>query len=528
MKILIRKTLYGTFALLVLIVASGRNLAADGEFAGCGLAVVRGEGSCSGLSVQFDLSTCAVEEKTGAPHVTCVNSVLARAAVQNSRHRYEVTLTRNSDDLWLAGAVRLVHPLKEENVRAATSPQVTLVALPSPVPTLAVTPTSAPNVVSAPLSVKGSFRLRGETLDKTDFVNYRSGILLRARLDAGWIPFPDAFVFLQPQVSKAFGEPLYIGSSPTANTRKDTSGNTTDTSITLHQGYVDLQPSQAFKFRLGRQVLNYGEGLIIGAADWQNVGRSFDAARVTASYDFGSTDLFASKLQDNNLLASGPGDKNFYGLYNSMKLSRWAESFDLYLLGLQDQTTKPGDLLTAGLRAKSTIGVLDYRLECDRQWNAVSAYQVDLEIGLNTPEVAKARVSAEYFRGSDQYNQLFPSIHAFLGYADVVGRRNLTGFAFHGAAALDPKLWAQLDYYSFRRTNNSAPVYRKDGVLLTGATGPGSPELGSELDLTFKLKPNKSLSWYGGASVFFTGQYLTEQFGSVHPLFYFIQMEVLF
>src|SRR5947209_3086601 len=73
--------------------------------------------------------------------------------------------------------------------------------------------------------------------------------------------------------------------------RKVGSGPESD-SIDLHQGYVTLGNHKEFplSLKVGRQELIYGEERLIGAFGWNNIGRSFDAAKVRWQNSFLTAD----------------------------------------------------------------------------------------------------------------------------------------------------------------------------------------------------------------------------------------------
>ncbi len=74
-----------------------------------------------------------------------------------------------------------------------------------------------------------------------------------------------------------------------------------------------------FTLRVGRQDLIYGDGFIIldGTANDGSQTISFDAVKLTATHDWGSTDLLYSKLYENNYQSAD--DEDLYGIYNKFK-----------------------------------------------------------------------------------------------------------------------------------------------------------------------------------------------------------------
>lgn len=393
------------------------------------------------------------------------------------------------------------------------------------------------NAVSMPLepskfSLTGDFRVRAEDFGKTDFVSDRSDFLLRVRPILTWQPSKETTVVLQLEAAKGMGQPVYTSTSLNTTAEQDTSGAAAngDTPIFFHQAYGIYQPIDWFKLTAGRQVLSYGDELIIGQADWNNISRSFDALRIRADYAFGWTDLFASKLVDLNVTGAGPGDRDFYGIYNGWDLGQYLKELDVYGLALHDATnTSPSDTLAFGIRAKSKINQFDYRTEWTLEAHSSSGYQTNVEAGYTLDTAVVPRIAAEYFYASADYNQLFPTAHKWLGYADVLGRRNVKGIGGHLSSGLADWLSVQGDYYTFQRVDNGRSAYKLNGTTALGnGTASSSDDIGSEVDLTFKIKPSKPVTFSVGAGMFFSGSYLRDQFGGFNPVFSYAQMELYF
>lgn len=61
-------------------------------------------------------------------------------------------------------------------------------------------------------------------------------------------------------------------------------------------------------------------------------------------------------------------------------------------------------------------------------------------------DAAAEWLSQEGFQTGRELNNLFPINHAFYGYADLVGLRNLHDFRATAAAKVHPKLTVEADY----------------------------------------------------------------------------------
>lgn len=388
-------------------------------------------------------------------------------------------------------------------------------------------------------SVAGQLRFRSETSDRTDGSAFRSFTGLRARLGVRYGIEGGAFALLQPQFSKQFGEPVFVPSSATVSSSQDTSGATYDPGLSIHQAMLGLPVGSWNETRIGRQELAYGDELLIGALDWSATGRSFDAIRSRSTWAPGCwVDLFGAKLQDNNVSASSTqaGDRDFYGAYASFEASPALRAVEPYFLHQRDATTATGGrLYVAGLRIKSDLVGLDYRAELTREWSFANstgdfltqAYQGTAEVGyVLMPELA-LRVAVEAAYASADFNQLYPTAHKWLGFADLLGRRNIASYAVHLGLRPAPSLKLQADFHGFARAETTAPAYKLNGVSPLGsAAGSGSREIATELDVTASYGINAKLAATAGVALVFAGAYLKDQMdlGEV-PSFWFMALQ---
>jgi len=149
-----------------------------------------------------------------------------------------------------------------------------------------------------------------------------------------------------------------------------------DDTFDLRQGYVEIGDPKLFplSLKVGRQILSYGDERLIGAFDWNNIGRTFDAAKLRFEQPGWWVEAFASAVVvpirgsfnksdvfDEDDLAAN--DTIFYGLYASTAAIPF-QSTDFYALGLasdQETNTLPTaasdtHFATIGLRMKSKPG----------------------------------------------------------------------------------------------------------------------------------------------------------------------------
>jgi hypothetical protein len=310
-----------------------------------------------------------------------------------------------------------------------------------------------------------------------------------------------------------------------------------------------------FELLAGRQILSYGDELVLGASDWGVVGRSFDAVRLRTKYALGTSDLIYSKLVEDNVTSPQTGgDSNLYGLYNSWNLGHSLHAVDLYWLYQINDTTvnaaSPLRTQAIGVRLKSTlrdfdylgerfnqfVTPFDYRVEATREFGSGvadgdGAYQVDGEVGYTLVGLAfKPRLGLEYAIAGPNYNQLYPSPHKWLGFADVFGRQNITDWAVHLSADIMAKFGAQLDFHDFLRTSALYPAYNTSTPpSAIGKTAPvTSKSLATEWDLTLRYRVTSRTSIATGGSLVQAGDYFQSEFGNRNPRFYYALIETAF
>src|ERR1051326_342537 len=189
-----------------------------------------------------------------------------------------------------------------------------------------------------------------------------SYLLLRTKVHLGYSPVPWIQAYVEGRNSSSTGDDR--------NPNPESDGP-----IDLHQAYFALGNSRQFPFsaKVGRQELAYGDERLVGASDWSNVGRVFDAARLRYENNDVGIDAFASRpvLVDDDHF-NIPHDYEFTsGTYASTRTLVPKQETQLYLLARNAGTgaltanaggspqsggASPRDIYTFGLRVKSLPG----------------------------------------------------------------------------------------------------------------------------------------------------------------------------
>lgn len=267
------------------------------------------------------------------------------------------------------------------------------------------------------------FEYRENWIDFNDDYDLRDdvGLLQRLRFGLKIQPAPWLRVYGQLQDSRTFfdetngdlGDPfrgVRAYSASPANTREFVVQNS---SIDLRQGWVEFGglDDGPFAFRVGRQLLSYGDERLIGGFEWDNNARTFDAAKAQwKSRDF-QIDAFAGwvVLHKNDRFNDPDTADLLTGIYSTVQAVP-KHQLDAYLLfrsksdvdfstAFSDRpqqnggnTAPPGDYFTLGFRGKSREGELgpwDWNGEVAVQWgdvvNPQGFYQLDPSTGEYEP-----------------------------------------------------------------------------------------------------------------------------------------------
>jgi hypothetical protein len=366
--------------------------------------------------------------------------------------------------------------------------------------------------------------------------------LLREKLHLGWQPCDWFAVFAEGR-----------DSSSLSDARRP---EPEEDSIDLHQGWVRLGNPAAFplSLKVGRQELVYGDERLIGAFDWNNIGRVFDAAKLRFENQTLWVDAFTGRVvlaDDNNFNVANDYDW-FSGLYASTRSLAPKLETQLYLLARNTSVQSPAattgspqaggpsarDIYTAGVRLKSLpgqFGPWDFEAEAAGQLGDFGvagtgrldhrAFAAHAGGGYTWQKAwASPRLGLEYdFASGDSdptdgdhttFENLFPTNHKFYGYMDFVSWQNV----HHGRLALSAKPHARLtlavDYHLFWLAETADFFYQVNGAPRTvggyGLRPANDSFVGSEVDVVATYAVPKFGALQAGYGHFFRGDYLKQ------------------
>ena len=217
----------------------------------------------------------------------------------------------------------------------------------------------------------------------------------------------------------------------------------------IRQAYVQLGTSEGwFDMVGGREVLSLGEERLIGPSNWLNMGRTFDLVRLNLHHTWFRLSLFSSSviLARDGVIDHHIQGNNLHGAYASLSRVIPHATVEPYVLwrvapaGIRlNENAGRGalDEVTVGARVVGSLpGALEYDVEMDRQagslgpdsiaswaghWNV--ARPLDMRLKLR-PFVEANYASGTKDPTSDRwstFDQLYPSAHDKLGFADQIG-----------------------------------------------------------------------------------------------------------
>ena len=391
------------------------------------------------------------------------------------------------------------------------------------------------NVVDDPIKVElgGQVRYRFEFRDDFNFNNAAfedDGFsLLRTRLNAKVHLGDNIELFAEGQDAESFAARAAHKAGIFAN------------QLDLHQLYAKVDSpweNLNASVKVGRQKLSYGDQRLVGAFEWSNTARVFDAVKLelTPSEKLKIDAWFSQVVAVNKKKPDSPTHKdNFYGIYTVLKPAK-GHVLDTYIFlrDSRDQVFASERAGKMGPRTEYTIGNryngewkgFDFGYEGAWQFgvrghDAIMAYALHFQLGYTFEEIAGSpHLLAAYNHGSGDsdptdgkfknFDNLFPTNHLFYGYMDLANWSNMNNFKFQ----LDfngPKKTKFIAAYHmfFLDTNNSAWTNAGGGAIRGPNSGAGTT-VGQELDLVAKWKVGKHLSFLTGYSHFFAGDFISD------------------
>ncbi len=310
-----------------------------------------------------------------------------------------------------------------------------------------------------------------------------------------------------------------------------------------YETYVEAHTSAARPsfVRLGRQAITWGEGRLLGAADWSPTGRSLDALRgvlAVGPFDFellGALLAARAPLGTSFADTAGPasGGEELTGGRALWAIGPWLK-LELYALGRITQSgatslgasrftfaRASGETYVGSLRAFGEWRGWQYGAEGAYEFGRASSLGATRSAFAEAAHVARTfdtlalsptlRIGGAYASGDDgggtykQFDPLLPDVHTWHGAMDIFAWSNLV----EGNARLsvvpwtDTTLW--LEYRYARLAQPSGDWLNAYLGVVGRAPNSGQADLGHELDLAFEWRPWPVVGLVAGYSVLLLG-----------------------
>ena len=392
----------------------------------------------------------------------------------------------------------------------------------------AATERSMGNELPGWVSLSGEFRGRFEGRRS---LGYRKGNddaygLIRTRLDLGLTPASWLKFGFQGQDASA---PGIREGLPNIGVFRD--------GFDLRQAYAQVgSENSPVTLTVGRQVLAYGDQRLVGALNWTNTSRAFDAVKLQFRGDGARVDVFSAQVVQNDpavrINRSMEGN-NLHGVYGAIENVIHGSTLEPYLLlrsaaSVVNELNQRGELnrYTMGLRAWAKgLGPWDYNLALVRQWGDMAGAVIDawgyyVELGYSIAAESSPRLYVHYNFGSGDedgsdgrvgaFDNLYPTAHFHYGYNDLVGWRNLKNIRMGAEFKPHPKFGLTFDFHSFWLATGNDALYNVSGGLSVAPPPGGATDLkvGNELDAMFTMAVSKAVNLGGGIGYLFPGPFL--------------------
>ncbi len=382
-------------------------------------------------------------------------------------------------------------------------------------------------------------------------------LLSRIRLHVGYSDeWWSAYVEGQSSLADGDHRAAYANAPAVAGTAKRVGWGPESDTLDLHQGFFTAGNLDEFpvSLKVGRQELSYGDERLLGAFDWNNIGRSFDAAKLRWQITDGfSLDIFSGMpvvprddqfdMPNNQDWLSG-GWAVFTkipktileGYFLARNASRSAINFDS-----DPQFPQPTarDVYTIGGRLKSKPGELcnfDYTIDGAYQFGDFAPTATSARLtqdafmftalgGYTFANLwAKPRLGAEFDYGSGDdnpndkthgtFDNLFPTNHKFYGSMDLFSLQNIQDLGVNLSAHPTSRVSLALMGNAFWLASTSDYLYSVTGApRTTGGYGihPGYDSfVGTECSAIAGYAVTKFAQVEAGYGHFFAGNYIAQ------------------
>ncbi len=269
-------------------------------------------------------------------------------------------------------------------------------------------------------------------------------------------------------------------------------------------------PTPLGKITLGRQRYGIGNQRLVGALDWVNSGRSWDAVRVQR----GLVDVFVGRLAVNPVMNQEVtlGAVAYAGPYGNTSLIYKADK-------------RPNPATT-----NWTLAHQWSKAHGKNQWAAHAALQrgsaggkrldahaMGVSVSLPADERTTVGFEANVASGGSSggtvrtFDQLYPTGHLFYGAMDMQGLRNMIQLGVSATRKIGDETTLKLELHKFWLADARDGWYAASGAqngAFKDATGKSGTDVGWEVDLTGNRPLGRDKTLGAGIGVFVPGSFV--------------------
>ncbi len=305
------------------------------------------------------------------------------------------------------------------------------------------------------------------------------------------------------------------------------------------------------QIKIGRQELSYGDERLVGAFNWSNVARVFNAAKLVYSpTSWLQLDSFISRVVrvERERPDHDSSNDNFFGLVSAVKPAK-EHVLDTYFFArnLRDNSLAseragirgPLKEYTLGNRFRGKKWNFDYGTEYAIQFGSrahddIQAWMFHQDLAYTLDKLPWApKLLSEFNHASGDRNptdgvtqtfdQLYPTNHDKYGFMDLVGLRNMNNVRLGLSVKPCSQVTLSSDFHWFFRDAKEEAWFSAYGVSARAANVRAGRQIGEELDLTATVKITQNLNGLIGYSHFFAGPFIQDTGSNDDADFFYVQ-----
>jgi hypothetical protein len=322
------------------------------------------------------------------------------------------------------------------------------------------------------------------------------------------------------------------------------------------EGYIELFPDRkrGFGMTAGRRMLSYGESRLLATAQWSNVTRSFDHARLYWRSTRGQVEflwLSPVKARVGEFDRPAPGER-VWGTYDSFPNLFGKNLVEVYALrheqnhpagftggSKSDGTDRLGVNTFGGRLAGPLTGSLKYSLEGAVQTGKVGAAKHraaawyssltrrwmlrDLPLDITGGyKYASGTKDPQDPSRAGAFDPLFPSAHDKFGHMDLFGWRNIHYGYSLVTLGVTKSFAVNFMYNSVWLASPRDALYNSSGkAIARSATGAAGRHVGQETDV-FATYTYRRLTLGAGLGRLFKGPFVRLATPGVEPTYLYV------